>query len=129
MADECVCPSCNAEEPKRLSDVIRQQASEGVKSGLVGQYVPPRQPWGYLQGFLLAVPVNAGVMLSLGPPSPEASEGGKALADLLTTVVFLGVWVGYGTWKTKAYTKKLEEWKRAIAAKLHCLKCGHVFEG
>jgi len=126
MADEIACPSCKADEPKRLSDVMRQQAAEGVKSGLAEQYNPPTQPWGYLQGFLLAVPVNAGLMISLGPPGE--SEGGKAIMDLLSTVAFLGVWVGYGAWKNKVYTKKLEEWKSAIAAKLHCLKCGHVFE-
>lgn len=127
MADNIACPSCKADETKRLSDVMRQQAVEGVKSGLAEQYTPPRQPWGYVQGFLLALPINAGLMLSIGPPGE--SEGDKAMLDILSSVAFLGVWVGYGAWKNKTYTKKLDEWKNAIAAKLHCLKCGHVFEG
>ncbi len=126
MVGDPTCPSCNADEPKRLSDVIRQQAAEGVKSPLTEQYIPPSQPWGYLQGFLLAIPVNTGLMLSIGPPGE--SEGSKALIEILTTAAFLGVWVGFGAWRSKTYTKKLDEWKSAIAAKLHCLKCGHVFE-
>jgi hypothetical protein len=127
MAENVACPSCSADETKRLSDVMRQQATEGVNGGVVEQYSPPAQPWGYVQGFLLAIPVNAALILSFGRPGE--SEGDKALFDLMSTVAFLGVWVGYGAWKSKAYKLKLEEWKSAIAAKLHCLKCGHVFEG
>jgi Zn ribbon nucleic-acid-binding protein len=127
MAENVPCPSCKADETKRLNEVLRQQALEGVKNGLAEQYAPPRQPWGYVQGFLLALPINVGLMFSIGPPGE--SEGDKAIFDILSTVAFLGVWVGYGAWKNKTYTKKLDEWKSAIAAKLHCLKCGHVFEG
>ncbi|MCP9470242.1 MAG: hypothetical protein NNA31_09625 [Nitrospira sp.] len=127
MSDEVTCPSCNAEGTKRLSDVIRQEAIEGVRGGMAEQYNPPRQPWGYVQGFLLAIPINVGIILGFG--TPGGSENEKAMLDLITTIGFLGVWIGYGTWRNKSYKKKLEEWKNIVAAKLHCLKCGHVFEG
>jgi hypothetical protein len=93
---------------------------------LAAQYNPPRQPWAYLQGFLLAVPFYAGIMLSL--TSPGESEASTAKADLLGSITFLSVLVGYGVWKNKAYAKKLEEWKKAVASKLHCLQCGQVFD-
>ena len=127
MASEFTCPSCNADEPKPLSEVLRQEAKAGVEGGLAKQFNPPSQPWGYVQGFLLAIPVNLGLMMTLG--APGESEGAKALADILFTAAFFGVWVGYGIWKNKGYAQKVEEWKNAIAAKLHCAKCGHVFEG
>jgi len=126
MAEGCTCPSCNADEPKPLSDVMRKEAAAGVESELAKRFRPPGQPWGYIQGFLLAVPVNVGLMMTIG--SSGEGEGNKAMVDLLSTVVFLGVWVGYGIWKNKAQRKKLEEWKEEIATKLHCDKCGHVFQ-
>lgn len=125
MAGKHTCPSCNTGDAKRIGDIVKQEAAAGVKSGLAKQYNPPKQPWAYVQGFFLAMPVNVGIMLSM--TSPETSGSGTAMADLLSTVGFLSVWVGYGVWKNKAYTKRLEEWKNTIAAKLHCLKCGHVF--
>jgi len=126
MASKQACPSCKADSPKRLSDVVQQQSAAGVKPGLAAQYNPPRQPWAYLQGFFLAVPLYAGIMLSL--TSPGESEASTAKADLLGSITFLSVLVGYGVWKNKAYTKKLDEWKKAVASKLHCLQCGHVFD-
>jgi len=126
MATECTCPSCHADEPKPLSDVMRQEAAAGVESELAKRFAPPGQPWGYIQGFFLAIPINVGLMMTLG--SSGGGEGNKVMADLLSTVAFLGVWVGFGIWKNKAQKKKLEEWKNEIAAKLHCGKCGHVFQ-
>lgn len=126
MAAECTCPSCHADEPKPLSDAMRQEAAAGVESELAKRFPPPGQPWGYIQGFFIAIPINVGLMMILG--SSGGGEGNKMMADLLSTVVFLGVWVGYGIWKNKAQKKKLEEWKNEIAAKLHCGKCGHVFQ-
>jgi hypothetical protein len=126
MAAKVACPSCKADNPKRISDMAQPQAAAGVKTGLAAQYNPPRAPWAYLQGFLLAVPLYAAIMLSL--TSPGESEAGTAKADLLGSVVFLSVLVGYGVWKNKAYGKKLEEWKKTVASKLHCLQCGHVFD-
>lgn len=120
------CPSCNTGEAKRIGDLVKQESAAGVKSGLAEQYNPPKQPWAYVQGFVLAVPVNVGIMLSM--TSPEMSQSGTEMANLLSSVGFLSVWGGYGIWKNKAYMKKLDEWKNTIAAKLHCLKCGHVFE-
>jgi len=127
MGADQSCPSCRADESKPLSDVMRQEAAAGVVSELAERFKPPSQPWGYLQGFLLALPINIGLMMSLG--SPGEAEGDKAMFELFSTVVFLGVWVGYGIWKNKAQKKKLEDWKNDIAAKLHCGKCGHVFQG
>ena len=126
MASEFTCPSCNADEPRRLSEVLRQEAKGGGESVLAKQFYPPSQPWGYVQGFLLAIPVNLVLMMTIG--APGESEGDKALADVLFTAAFFGVWVGYGIWKNKGYAQKVEEWKNTIAAKLHCGKCGHVFE-
>ncbi|MCP9441518.1 MAG: hypothetical protein NNA20_02895 [Nitrospira sp.] len=127
MSDNVTCPSCHADGIKRLSEVIRQEALDGVRGGVTEQYLPPRQAWGYVQGFLLAIPVNVGIILGFG--TPGGSEEEKAVLELITTMSFLGVWIGYGTWKNKSYKKKLEEWKNIVAAKLRCLKCGHVFEG
>ena len=126
MAAKHACPSCKADNPKRISEIVEQKSAAGVKTGLAAQYNPPRQPWAYLQGFLLAVPLYAGIMLSL--TSPGESEASTAKADLLGSITFLSVLVGYGVWKNKAYTKKLDEWKKAVASKLHCLQCGHVFD-
>jgi amino acid permease len=126
MAAKYTCPSCNTGDVKQIGDMVKQQAAAGVKSGLAEQYNPPKQPWAYVQGFLLAVPVNIGIMLSMA--SPETSGSSAAMADLLSTVGFLSVWFGYGVWKNKAYTKQLDEWKTTVGSKLHCLKCGHVFE-
>ncbi len=126
MAAKLACPSCKADNPKRVSDMAQPQSGAGVKSGLAAQYNPPRQPWAYLQGFLLAVPLYAVIMLSL--TSPGESEAATAKADLLGSIVFLSVLVGYGVWKNKTYAKKLEGWKKAVASKLHCLQCGHVFD-
>jgi hypothetical protein len=126
MAAKHACPSCKADNPKRISEIVEQKSAAGVKSGLAAQYNPPRQPWAYLQGFLLAVPLYAGIMLSL--TSPGESEASTAKADLLGSITFLSVLVGYGVWKNKGYAKKLEEWKKAVASKLHCLQCGHVFD-
>jgi hypothetical protein len=80
-----------------------------------------------LQGFLLGIPVNAAVMLSMG--SPQASESEMAVAEVVSSAAFLGVWAGYGTLKTKNYTQKLNEWKEKIASKFLCRKCSHAFEG
>jgi len=126
MAAKHACPSCKADNPKRISEIVEQKSAAGVKTGLAAQYNPPRQPWAYLQGFLLAVPLYAGIMLSL--TSPGESEASTAKADLLGSITFLSVLVGYGVWKNKGYAKKLEEWKKAVASKLHCLQCGHVFD-
>lgn len=126
MAAKVACPSCKADNPKPVSDVAQPQSAAGVKTGLAAQYNPPRQPWAYLQGFLLAVPLYAAIMLTL--TSPGESEASTAKADLLGSVVFLSVLVGYGVWKNKAYAKKLEGWKKIVASKLHCLQCGHVFD-
>jgi hypothetical protein len=108
--------------------VVQQQAIPGSQSPvqLPSQYHPPKQPWAYLQGFLLAVPVNTGLMLSLA--SPGGSEASTAMADLVSSAGFLGVWVGYGIWKNKTYMKKLDHWKNTIAVKWLCLRCGHAFE-
>lgn len=125
MAGKRTCPSCNVGETKQISEIVKQEATAGVKSGLAQQYNPPKQPWAYVQGFLLAMPVNVGIMLSMA--SPETPQSEAAMADVLSTIGFLSVWVGYGVWKNKAYTRQLEEWKNTIGAKLHCLKCGHLF--
>jgi amino acid permease len=106
--------------------MVQQQTVKASSGGLPPQYSPPKQPWAYLQGFLLAVPVTTGLMLSL--TSPGGSEANTAMADLVSSVGFLGVWVGYGIWRTKSYAKQLEEWKNTIASKLLCLRCGHAFE-
>jgi len=126
MGSNHVCPSCRADDSKRIREIVQQQTTTGSSSGLPSQYSPPKKPWAYLQGFLLAVPVNTGLMLSLA--SPGGSEANTEMASLVSSVGFLGVFVGYGIWKTKAYAKKLENWKNTIASKLLCLRCGHAFE-
>ena len=126
MARKHTCPSCSADNSERIRDLVQKPAAPGSANKLPRQYSPPKQPWAYLQGFLLAVPVYPGLMLSLA--SPGGSEANTAMADLVSSTGFLGVWVGYSIWKTKAYTKKLDEWKNTIASKLLCLRCGHAFE-
>ena len=126
MAATYSCPSCSAENSKRIREIVQHQPTAHSPDGLPNQYRPPKQPWAYLQGFFLAVPVNTGLMLTLA--SPEGSEATTAMADLVSSVGFLSVWVGYGIWRTKAYSKKLETWKTTIASKLLCLRCGHAFE-
>jgi amino acid permease len=106
--------------------MVQDQPTGNQPGGLPNQYRPPKQPWAYLQGFLLAVPVNTGLMLTLA--SPGGSEANTAIADLVSSVGFLTVWVGYGIWRSKAYSKKLENWKNITASKLLCLRCGHAFE-
>ncbi len=125
MSIKLTCPSCNVDGSQQIGEIVRQQAVTGSQSGLAIQYHPPKQPWAYLQGFFLAVPINTGLMLSMA--SPHASEANAAIADVVSSVAFLGVWVGYGIWKNKAYTHKLNEWKETVASKFICLGCGHVF--
>ncbi|MDH4153697.1 MAG: hypothetical protein OEV01_07930 [Nitrospira sp.] len=127
MSSERVCPSCNAEKVQRVGDIIRTAASNKVINNLPKSYHPPRAPWAYLQGFLLGIPANAAVMLSMGPP--QGSESQMAVAELASSLAFLGVWVGYGRLKTKNYSKKLDEWKETVGAKFLCHKCSHAFEG
>ena len=126
MSTEEICPSCSAEKVQRVGDIFRNAASEKAISDLPKSFHPPRAPWAYLQGFLLGIPANAAVMLSMGPP--QGSESQMAVAELASSLAFLGVWVGYGRLKTKNYGKKLEEWKETTAAKFLCLKCSHSFE-
>lgn len=129
MSSERTCPSCSTEKAQRISDIFRQ--AENTKdtslTGVPVSYHPPKAPWAYLQGFVLGVPVNAMVMLSM--TSPQGSESEVAMADLASSVAFLAVWVGYGALKTKNYTQKLNEWKETIAAKFLCRKCSQAFEG
>lgn len=127
MSAARTCPSCSAENVERVSDVLRQATSKETLDQVPASYHPPKAPWAYFQGFLLGVPVNAAVTLSLG--APQGSESQMAMADLASTVAFLGVWVGYGTLKTRNYTQKLNEWKETIASKFLCRKCSHAFEG
>ncbi len=127
MAGKHTCPSCNAHDSKRIGDLAQETTSQDSATKIPDQLKPPKQPWAYVQGFFLAVPVQAVLMLSLG--SPEGTESSNALADLAGTLGFLGVWAGYGIWKTKSYTKAREIWKDSIASKLLCLRCGHAFEG
>ena len=126
MAAKHACPSCSANNSKRIHEMVQDQPTANQPGGLPNQYRPPKQPWAYLQGFLLAVPVNTGLMLTLA--SPGGSEANTAMADLVSSVGFLMVWVGYGIWRSKAYSKKLENWKNTTASKLLCLRCGHAFE-
>ncbi len=126
MVIERACPSCSAEKVQRVGDIIRTATSNKVINDLPKSYHPPRAPWAYLQGFLLGIPANAAVMLSMGPP--QGSESQMAVAELASSLAFLGVWVGYGRLKTKNYTKKLDEWKETVAAKFLCHKCNHAFE-
>lgn len=127
MPGERTCPACNTEKAQQISDILRQTSSREELGQLPIFYHPPKAPWAYLQGFLLGIPVNAAVMLSLA--SPQGSESEMAIADLASSIAFLGVWVGYGTLKTKNYTQKLNEWKDTIASKFLCRKCSHAFEG
>jgi ribosomal protein L37AE/L43A len=125
MSGVLTCPSCGAEKTQRISAIVQQQTSPGSQSTLAGQYNPPKHPWAYLQGFLLGVPLYTVLMLSM--TSPEASEMNTAIADVVSSVALLGVWIGYGAWKTKTYRKKLDEWERTIGSKVLCLQCGHSF--
>lgn len=129
MSSERTCPSCSTEKAQRISDIFRQaeNTKDASLAGVPVSYHPPKAPWAYLQGFVLGVPVNAMVMLSM--TSPQGSESEVAMADLASSVAFLAVWVGYGALKTKNYTQKLNEWKETIAAKFLCRKCSHTFEG
>jgi hypothetical protein len=127
MSGERTCPTCNTEKAQRISDIVRQMTSTKALGDLPASYHPPKAPWAYLQGFLLGVPVNAAVMLSLA--SPQGTESEMAIADVASSIAFLGVWVGYGALKTKNYTQKLNEWKDRIASKFLCRKCSHAFEG
>jgi hypothetical protein len=127
MTAERTCPSCSTENAQRISDIFREAQSKEAVGSVPISYHPPKAPWAYLQGFLLGIPVNAAVALSLA--SPQGSESEMAMADLASSVAFLGVWVGYGTLKTKNYTQKFNEWKDTIASKFLCRKCSHAFEG
>ncbi|MBI3357371.1 MAG: hypothetical protein HY038_11495 [Nitrospirae bacterium] len=126
MSVNLACPSCTAENPKRISEIVKQQPSTSAPTALPSQYNPPKQPWAYLQGFLLGVPINTALMLTMA--SPQGSEADTAIADIVSSVAFLGVWIGYGAWRTKTHTQKLDQWKKTIASKFLCLKCGHAFE-
>lgn len=128
MSAERTCPTCSTENAQRIGDILRD--SQSTKSGpseVPSLYHPPKAPWAYLQGFLLGIPVNAAVMLTMG--SPQASESEMAMAEMASSAAFLGVWVGYGILKTKNYTQKLDGWKETIASKFYCRKCSHAFEG
>lgn len=127
MSAERTCPTCNTDKAQQISDILRQAPSPEALGQLPISYHPPKAPWAYLQGFLLAIPMNAAVTLSLA--SPQGSESEMAVADLASSIAFLGIWVGYGALKTKNYTQKLNEWKDTIASKFLCRKCSHAFEG
>jgi hypothetical protein len=127
MSAQRTCPSCNTEKAQQINDIIRQTPPKEMLDQLPASYHPPKAPWAYLQGFLLGIPVNAAVTLSLA--SPQGSESEMAIADLASSIAFLGVWVGFGALKTKNYTQKLNEWKDTIASKFLCRKCSHAFEG
>ena len=113
MSVNLKCSSCSAENAQRISDIVQQQTSTGSQSALASRYNPPKKPWAYLQGFLLGIPINTVLMLTMS--SPEASEATTAIADIVSSVAFLGVWIGYGAWRTKTYAQKLDEWKHTIA--------------
>ena len=127
MSAQRTCPSCNTEKAQQINDIVRQTPPKEMLDQLPASYHPPKAPWAYLQGFLLGIPVNAAVTLSLA--SPQGSESEMAIADLASSIAFLGVWVGFGALKTKNYTQKLNEWKDTIASKFLCRKCSHAFEG
>jgi amino acid permease len=127
MPTERTCPTCSTEKAQQIGDIVRQMASMKALNDLPASYHPPKAPWAYLQGFLLAIPVNVVVMLSL--VSPQGSESEAAIADMASSVAFLCVWVGYGALKTKNYTQKLNEWKEMVASKFFCRTCIHAFEG
>ena len=126
MSRRLTCPSCSADNPKRVIEIVQQQTSIGAQAALASRYNPPKKPWAYLQGFLLGIPINTVLMLTMS--SPEASEATTAIADIVSSVAFLGVWIGYGAWRTKTYAQKLDEWKHTIASKVLCLRCSHVFD-
>ena len=126
MASERTCPSCSAENVQRVGDILRAATSDKVISDVPQAYHPPKAPWAYLQGFLLGVPANAAVTLSMGPPQGGESQGVAEMASLLA---FFGVWIGYARLKTKNYSKKLDEWKEMTGSKFLCHKCSHAFEG
>jgi len=127
MSVERTCPTCNTEKAKQISDILRHASTAKELDELPTTYHPPKAPWAYLQGFLLGIPVNAAVTLSLA--SPQGAESEMAIADIASSAAFLGVWVGYGALKTKNYTQKLTEWKDTIATKFLCRKCSQAFEG
>lgn len=129
MSSQRKCPSCSTEKAQRMSEIFHEPESMNPKDleGVPASYHPPKAPWAYVQGFLLGIPVNAVVMLSM--TSPQGSESEVAMADLASSLAFLGVWVGYGALKKKNYAKKLNEWKDSIASKFLCRKCSHAFEG
>ena len=126
MAVHCKCPSCGEEKVQKIGEIFRKQTLSGGKVTLDSQYQPPKQPWAYVHGFLLGAPVNVVIMLSM--TSPDSSESTTAVADLMGTVAFLSIWVGYGIWKNKAYKVKLDEWNKTTASKFLCQQCNHVIE-
>ena len=126
MSVDVKCSSCSADNTEQIRVVVQQQSSTGSQIALASQYMPPKRPWGYLQGFLLGIPIQTVLMLTIA--SPEASEMNTAIADTVSSVAFLGVWIGYGAWKTKTYRRKLDNWEHTIASKVLCLQCGHAFE-
>jgi hypothetical protein len=128
MGAEHTCPTCSMENVQQIGDMLRQSSSpQNGLSEVPASYHPPKAPWAYLHGFLLGIPVNAAVMLSMG--SPQASESQMAMTEVVSSAAFLGVWVGYGLLKTRNYTQKLNEWRETIASKFFCRKCSHAFEG
>ncbi|GKS63314.1 hypothetical protein YTPLAS72_06180 [Nitrospira sp.] len=128
MSAERTCPTCSTENAQRIGDILRDsQSRKGEPSAVPASYHPPKAPWAYLQGFLLGIPVNAAVMLTMG--SPQSSESEMAMAEMASSAAFLGVWVGYGILKNKNYTQKLDAWKETSASKFFCRKCSHAFDG
>lgn len=125
MSNEQVCPSCQAENVRRVGDIFRADVSPKQLNDVPKSYHPPRAPWAYLQGFVLGVLAMLAVIRSMGPPT----ESQESVGELASTLTFLGVWIVYGTVKTKNYGKKLNEWKETVAAKFLCHKCSHAFEG
>jgi hypothetical protein len=120
------CPSCSAEKPQQINEVYRKQALSGRPVTLPLQYQPPKQPWAYLQGFLLGVPANTAIMFSM--VTPDAPESTTGLADLFGTVAFLSIWGGYGVWKNRAYKQKYDEWNKTTARMFFCQECSHAFD-
>jgi ribosomal protein L37AE/L43A len=126
MSSERICPSCRAENVQRVSDIFGADVSPNKVKDVPKSYHPPKAPWAYLQGFVLGVLGMLAVIRSMGPP--DGSESQASVGELASTLTFLGVWIAYGTLKTKNYGRKLEEWKETIASKFLCRKCSHAFE-